>query len=300
MGSALLEQLINGLMMGSIYVLVGLGLVLIYGVMHVLNFAHGMLFMLGGYMTYTFFAYVTDSYVLAVVLAMLSLMAFGYILEQGVFKPLRGNLRNQVIASLALVLLIQNSVIAIWGPTALQFKLSTADVFVPIGALRFSLQHILIILVTFACMGVLFVFLKYTKFGTALRATSQDNDAAMVVGINTQRMYWVSFAIGSALAALGGALIGPLFLVFPQMGDLPLLKALAAILLGGMGSIVGAVVGGLLIGVVEAIATIDTTPLIGFNLIGTDYRDAVTFVVIILILLFRPQGLFGVRVRGEA
>jgi len=291
MFDAILEQIINGTMMGSIYVLVGLGLVLIYGVMHVLNFAHGMMFMLGGYMAYTAFAHVTGDYGSAVLLSMLSLMAIGAVLERLVFKPLRGNLRNQVIASLALVLLIQNSVIAIWGPTGIQFKLSATEILVPIGGLRFSLQHILVIVVTFACMGVLFVFLKFTKFGTALRATSQNNEAATVVGINTQRMYWVSFAIGSALAALGGALIGPLFLVFPQMGDLPLVKALAGILLGGMGSIPGAVIGGLLIGITEALATLA---------IATDYRDAVTFVVIILILLFRPQGLFGVRVRGEA
>ncbi|MDH3234530.1 MAG: branched-chain amino acid ABC transporter permease, partial [Alphaproteobacteria bacterium] len=207
MFDAVLEQIINGTMMGSIYVLVGLGLVLIYGVMHVLNFAHGMMFMLGGYLAYSFFAHVTGDYGSAVLLSMLSLVAIGAVLERLIFKPLRGNLRNQVIASLALVLLIQNSVIAIWGPTGIQFKLSTADILVPIGAVRFSLQHILVIVVTFACMGVLFVFLKYTKFGTALRATSQNNEAALVVGINTQRMYWVSFAIGSALAALGGALI---------------------------------------------------------------------------------------------
>jgi branched-chain amino acid transport system permease protein len=156
--------------------------------------------------------------------------------------------------------------------------------------LRFTLQHFVIIGVTFVCVALMFVFLKYTKFGTAIRATSQDNDAALVVGINVKRMYWVTFAAGSALAGLGGALIGPLFLVFPQMGDLPLVKALAAILLGGMGSIPGAVIGGLVIGVTEAVATL---------VIATDYRDAVTFVVIILILMFRPQGLFGVHIRGE-
>lgn len=290
MGNALLEQVINGLMMGSIYVLVGTGLVLIYGVMHVLNFAHGMVFMLGGYLTHTAYTYLTSSYIVSIVLAMATLFVFGMILEQFVFKPLRGNLRNQVIASLALILLIQNSVVAIWGPTALQFKLSVTEILVPIGALRFTLQHFVIIGVTFVCVGLMFVFLKYTKFGTAIRATSQDNDAALVVGINVKQMYWVTFAAGSALAGLGGALIGPLFLVFPQMGDLPLVKALAAILLGGMGSIPGAVIGGLLIGVTEAVATL---------VIATDYRDAVTFVVIILILLFRPQGLFGVQIRGE-
>jgi branched-chain amino acid transport system permease protein len=290
MANAFLEQVINGLMMGSIYVLVGLGLALIYGVMHVLNFAHGVLLMLGGYLAYTFFAWVTGDYVSAIVLATVALMIVGTVMELAVFRPLRGNLRNQVIASLALVLLIQNAVVAIWGPTALQFKVGATEILVPLGALRFSLQHFLVIGVTFLCTGLLFAFLKYTKIGTALRAASQDNDAALVVGINVKRMYWLSFAIGSALAAVGGALIGPMFLVFPQMGDLPLVKALAGILLGGMGSIPGAVVGGLLIGVTESVATL---------VIATDYRDAVTFIVIILILMFRPQGLFGFRMRGE-
>lgn len=290
MANAFLEQVINGLMMGSIYVLVGLGLVLIYGVMHVLNFAHGVLLMLGGYLTYTFFAWVTGDYVSAILLATAALMVVGTLLESAVFRPLRGNLRNQVIASLALVLLIQNAVVAIWGPTGLQFKLTATEILVPLGALRFSLQHFLVIGVTFLSTGVLFAFLKYTKIGTALRAASQDNDAALVVGINVKRMYWLSFAIGCALAAVGGGLIGPMFLVFPQMGDLPLVKALAGILLGGMGSIPGAVIGGLLIGVTESVATL---------VIATDYRDAVTFIIIILILMFRPQGLFGFRMRGE-
>jgi len=289
MTSAIVEQLINGLMMGSIYVLVGLGLVLVYGVMHVLNFAHGMVFMLGGYVAYTAFAHLTHSYVLSVIAAILVLAAIGFFLEQAIFRPLRDNLRNQVIASLGLVLLIQNLVIAVWGPTALQFRLSITEILIPIGALRFSLQHFLIIGLTFASVLLLFLFLTKTKFGTAIRATSQDNNAALIVGINVKRMYWASFAIGSALAGLGGALIGPLFLVFPQMGDLPLIKALAGILLGGMGSVFGAVLGGLIIGVTEALATL---------VIATDYRDTITFVVIILILLVRPQGLFGVRVRG--
>jgi branched-chain amino acid transport system permease protein len=123
-----------------------------------------------------------------------------------------------------------------------------------------------------------------------VRATSQDRHAAMVVGIPVERIDMGSFALGTALAALGGALVGPLFLVFPQMGDAPLVKGLAGILLGGMGSVMGAVLGGLIIGVAESVSTL---------FLPTDYRDSVAFAIMVLILLARPRGLFGVRVRGE-
>jgi branched-chain amino acid transport system permease protein len=132
--------------------------------------------------------------------------------------------------------------------------------------------------------------LKVSKFGTAIRATSQDRMAAMVVGIPVERIDWITFGLGTALAALGGALIGPLFLVFPQMGDAPMVKGLAGILLGGMGSVPGAVIGGFIIGIAESVSTL---------FLPTDYRDSVAFTVMVLILLAWPRGLFGVRVRGE-
>ena len=261
MAAALLEQVINGLMTGSIYVLIALGMVLIYGVMHVLNFAHGVLFMLGGYFCHFFFTRLTGSYALALVLSMAMLAAVGIALERGVFRPLQGNLRNQVIASLGLILAIENLVIALWGPNALQMKVPATEQLVPIGELRFPLQHLMIIGIT-----------------------------ALVVGIPVERMDVFSFAIGTALAALGGALVGPLFLVFPLMGDAPMVKGLAGILLGGMGSVPGAVIGGLIIGVAESVSTL---------FLPTDYRDSVAFAIMVLILLVRPRGLFGVRTRGE-
>lgn len=278
------------MMTGSIYVLIALGMVLIYGVMHVLNFAHGVLFMLGGYFCHFFFTRLSGSYAIAMLLSMATLAAVGVALERGVFRPLQGNLRNQVIASLGLILVIENLVIALWGPNALQLRIPATERLVPIGELRFPLQHLMIIGVTALVVAAMFVFLKWTKAGTALRATSQNRHAALVVGIPVERMDVASFAIGTALAALGGALVGPLFLVFPLMGDAPMVKGLAGILLGGMGSVPGAVIGGLTIGVAEAVSTL---------FLPTDYRDSVAFAVMVLILLVRPRGLFGVRTRGE-
>jgi branched-chain amino acid transport system permease protein len=290
MSEALLEQVINGLMMGSIYVLVALGMVLIYGVMHVVNFAHGVLFTLGGYLGHFFYYRVLDSYLLAIVLAVLSLAVIGVLLERGVFRPLAGNLRNQVIASLGLILFLENLVVALWGANALQWKVPSADRLVQIGELRFSEHHLGIIVITLALVTALGLFLKYTRFGTAIRATSQSQEAALVVGIPVRRVQWSTFAIGCMLAGVGGALVGPLFLVFPQMGDVPLIKGLAGILLGGMGSVPGAVIGGMILGLTESVSTL---------YLPTDYRDSIAFMMMVLILLLRPQGLFGQRMRGE-
>ena len=290
MGEALLEQVINGLMMGSIYVLVALGMVLIYGVMHVVNFAHGVLFTLGGYLGHFFYYRVAESYLLAIVLAVMSLAIIGVLLERGVFRPLSGNLRNQVIASLGLILFLENLVVALWGASALQWKVASADRLVQIGDLRFSQHHLGIIVITMVLVTALGLFLKYTRFGTAIRATSQSQEAAVVVGIPARRVQWSTFAIGCMLAGVGGAMVGPLFLVFPQMGDVPLIKGLSGILLGGMGSVPGAVVGGMVLGLTEAISTL---------YLPTDYRDSIAFMVMVLILLVRPQGLFGQRMRGE-
>lgn len=288
---ALAEQIVNGLMMGSIYVFVALGMMLIYGVMHVLNFAHGALFMLGGYVAQTIFARLFDNYLVAILGAILVLVLVGAVLERSVFAPLRGNLRNQVIASLGLVLVIQNAVVALYGPNALQFPVQATRATVAIGPLSFAVQHLLIIVVGMGCVAALFAFLNLTKRGTALRAVAQNPRGALVVGIDVEATHRLAFALSMALAAIGGALLGPLFLVFPQMGDLPLVKGLAGIVLGGMGSIPGAVIGGLAIGVIEATSTL---------VLPTDWRDVVIFGTIVAVLILRPRGLFGVATRDEA
>jgi branched-chain amino acid transport system permease protein len=290
MPEGFLEQVINGLMMGSIYVLVALGMVLIYGVLHVLNFAHGVLFTVGAYLCHLFVTRLTGSYALAVVLSMAVLSVLGMALEHAVFRPLRGNLRNQVIASLGLILVIENTVVWIWGPNALQMKIPATQSIVALGELHFNLHLLIVIAITLGVVAALFAFLKFTKLGTAIRATSQSAEAALVVGIPVERVHRFTFALSAALAALGGALLGPLFLVFPTMGNEPLVKGLAGIILGGMGSVPGAVIGALVIGVAEALSTL---------FFPTDYRNSVAFMVIVLVLLARPQGLFGVRVRGE-
>lgn len=290
LASAILEQVINGTMMGAVYVLVALGMMLIYGVMHVVNFAHGVLFMAGAYVAVYLFERVTGNYIAATLGAMAVLAAVGVLIERQVFRPLTGNTRNQVIASLGLVLVIENAVVALWGPNALQVRLASTEQLVSFGDLRFPVHQLLIIGVTGVAVLALGLFLAWSRFGVAMRATAQSREGALVVGIPVERVYWASFAIGTALAALGGALIAPLFLAFPTMGDAPLVKGLAGILLGGMGSIPGAVIGGITIGIAEALATL---------IAPTDYKDSVAFAAMVIVLLWRPSGLFGVQVRGE-
>lgn len=289
--TALLEQVVNGLMIGGIYVLVALGMVLIFGVMQVLNFAHGVLFMAGGYVCHFAFFKLTGNYPASIAFSMAVLGVVGLGLEAAVFRPLRDNIQMQIVASLGLILVIQNGVVALWGPQALQMRVPAVQTIVHLGPLSFTAQHFIIIATVAATVILLQVFLTRSRIGTAIRAVSQNPDAARVVGIDTNRIFLFTFAAASALAALGGALLGPLFLIFPQMGDLPLLKALTAIVLGGMGSVPGAVIGGLSIGIVESVSTL---------FIPTDFRDTVVFGLLILVLLIRPWGLFGVRVRGEA
>lgn len=288
--TALLEQIVNGLMVGCIYVLVALGMVLIFGIMQVLNFAHGALFMVGGYICHFAFYKLTGSYPASIVLSMLALALIGIALEAAVFRQLRDNVQMQIVASLGLILVIQNGVVELWGPQALQMPVPTTQLIVRLGPLSFTAQHFIIIATVAVTVILMQLFLARSRYGIAMRAISQNADAALIVGINSNRMFLFTFASASALAALGGALIGPMFLIFPQMGDLPLLKALTAIVLGGMGSVPGAVIGGLAIGVVELLSTL---------IIPTDFRDTVVFGLLILVLLVRPWGLFGVRVRGE-
>lgn len=288
--TALIEQIANGTMMGAIYVLVALGLVLIFGVMEVLNFAHGVLFMAGGYVCDVFFVHLTGNYPLAVVLTVMTLAIVGVALERAVFRRLRVNVPMQIVASLGLILMAENAAVLLFGPSAVQLTVPSVRGLVHVGELSFTVQHIVVIAACVLSIVALQIFLNRTRVGTALRATSQNAEAARIIGIDADRIYRLTFAIGCALAGLGGALLGPLFLIFPQMGDLPLLKGLTAIVLGGMGSIPGAIIGGFAIGIIEAVSTL---------VIATDYRDMVVFAILIAILLIRPWGLFGVRVRGD-
>ncbi len=287
---AVIAQAVNGIMMGAVYALFAVGMVLVFGVMRVLNFAHGAVFMAGGYLCWFAMAHVSPIYPVALLFSTAGGAAIGLVLERLVFRRLRENLSMQIVASLGLILMAQNGVLLLFGADALQIEAPSLRRVLRLGELGFTVQHLVILAAVAVAVASLHVFLSRSRLGIAMRAASQDIQAARVVGIAPDRVFAITFALSGALAALGGALLGPLFLVFPGMGDLPLLKGLTAIVLGGMGSVWGAVLGGLAIGLLEAEATLFAP---------TDYRDLVVFAALIATLLLRPRGLFGTAIRGE-
>jgi len=294
---AFTEQVINGLVIGSFYALTALGLAIIFGVLRIVNFAHGELYMLGAYCYYVLTSVLGIPPLLGVPLASLLLFISGMAIEASIVRPIyEGKVERvdeyAIMITFALAIFLQNAALAIFGPWTLRVDAVFAGR-VSIGELiisgnRLAAAGIGVLLI----MGVLYV-LHRTWVGKAVRAVSQDRATAAVVGIDVARASMIAFGIGSALAGAAGALMGPVFLVYPTMGLIPAIKAYVIIVLGGLGSLWGAILGALILGVVENLATVlipDTTRALA-------YKDAYGLGLLILILLIRPQGLFGERTR---
>ncbi|MDD1675141.1 MAG: branched-chain amino acid ABC transporter permease [Methanomicrobiales archaeon] len=281
-----LQVLFWGVYAGCIYLLLATGLNLIFGVMKIVNFAHGELLMLGAYATATIFALTGMNPYLIIVFSMLTLVILGGVIERLCFRPILGSGKlNEIFLSLGLIYLIQNSAAMLWTDEWQVISSPYASISLPLGPVQLPLDYLIIILVTVGILVGLHLFLKKTTLGKALRATSQNRKGAMLVGINVERMDMVSFALGSALAAAAGTLWAVSGQVFnPYMGSIPAIKAFAIIIIGGLGSIPGAVIGGLLYGIAENGAA---------YLLGGMWKDAISFIILIVVLIIRPTGLFG-------
>ena len=294
---AFTEQLINGLVIGSFYALTALGLAIIFGVLRIVNFAHGELYMLGAFSYYVLTSVLGIPPLLGVPLAALLLFITGMAIEASIIRPIyQGKIERvdeyAIMITFALSIFLQNAALAIFGPWTLRVDAVFAGR-VTIGQLiisgnRLTAAGIGVVLI----VGVLYV-LHRTWVGKAVRAVSQDRATAAVVGVDVARAGMIAFGIGAALAGVAGALMGPVFLVYPTMGLIPAIKAYVVIVLGGLGSLWGAILGALILGVVENLATVlipDTTRALA-------YKDAYGLGLLILILLIRPQGMFGERTR---
>ena len=281
-----LQVLFWGVYAGCIYLLLATGLNLIFGVMKIVNFAHGELLMLGAYATATIFALTGMNPYLIIIFSMLTLVILGGVIERLCFRPILGSGKlNEIFLSLGLIYLIQNSAAMLWTDEWQVISSPYASISLPLGPVQLPLDYLIIILVTVGILVGLHLFLKKTTLGKALRATSQNRKGAMLVGINVERMDMVSFALGSALAAAAGTLWAVSGQVFnPYMGSIPAIKAFAIIIIGGLGSIPGAVIGGLLYGIAENGAA---------YLLGGMWKDAISFIILIVVLIIRPTGLFG-------
>jgi branched-chain amino acid transport system permease protein len=285
-GALFIEQMINGLILGSMYALVASGVAMIYGTMRVLNFAHGEFYMLGGF--FVFFLVVRYSIppFVAIPLALVAVFLISVLVQRLTVHYLlkqEGAAFSTIAVTLGFSVLFQNTALHLRGEKfqSVPYYLNGMVTF---GDIRLPLQRILIFGVAVVTMILMGLILKYTRFGMAVRATSQDADAAAVVGVPAHRIHTITFGLAAALGAIAAAMLAPLFAVNPWMGMPLLLKAFVVVILGGLGSFIGAIVAGLALGVVEAIAV---------TLTSSEWRDVVSFSLLILFIWLRPGGIFG-------
>ena len=287
-----IQQLVNGISLGSIYALIALGYTMVYGIIKLINFAHGDVFMLGAFIGFYAIARWEMNVFLALILAMILCAVIGVIIERVAYKRLRNATRiAALITAIGVSLLIEYTVIFFRGPSPSVYpEVFPKKNFEILGA-QISSQSILILAISIVLMILLQFIVHKTKIGKAMRAVSHDADAARLMGINVDNTISATFAIGSALAGAAGVIFGIYYTrIDPLMGMLPGIKAFIAAVLGGIGIIPGAMVGGLVLGVVETIVS-----ALGYSL----WRDAAAFVILILILILRPAGIFGKNTREK-
>ena len=282
------EQLINGLVLGCMYAAVASGLTLIWGTMKMLNFAHGEFYMLGGYVLYFAFSTFGIPPFLSLVLAVAVVLALGILTQRAVIHPLLerpGWELSPLVVTIGISIFLQNLALKMWGErfkNVPYFIDGTVDLF----GIRMAYQRIIILTVTAVVMIGFWLFIKRSKFGIGLRATAQDRDAATLMGVNTKRIYTVTFGMSCALAALAAALLAPIFSINPWMGHAALLKGFITVVLGGLGSFEGAILGGIILGTTESISVI---------VLSSEWKDVVAFALFIFVLIIRPSGLFGTK-----
>ncbi len=285
---AFLQQALNGLTLGSIYGLVALGLTLVYGILHVPNFAHGALYMVGAYISYYIMVDLGLNYWIAMLGAGIFVAGLSVLCERLVFHPLRhAPPIHDKIAAIGILLFLEAVVQMHWGSDFRRMPTPYTGI-LEFGGLVLPAQRLLIIVGAFSIMGALHLYLKKTMTGSTIIAMAQNREGAFLVGIDANRVAMMTFAIAGFLAAVGASLFAPINLVYPAMGHLVIMKAFVIIILGGMGSIPGAIVGGLIIGFAEAL---------GGYYVSSTYKDLIAFVLLVVILSIKPTGLFTKGVR---
>jgi branched-chain amino acid transport system permease protein len=279
-----LQQLLNGLVLGSIYSLVALGLTLVYGTREIPNFAHGHLYMLGAYVTFFLISVYGFHYWPAIIGSAVVLASIGIGLERIVFHPLRhAPHTNTMIASVGVMLFLESLAQNIWGADFRRMPTPYQAVY-HISSLTITQQQLLVLIAAILIMVALQLFLKKTIIGMTIEAMAQNREGALLVGIHANRVSMLTFAISSGLAAVAASLIAPINLIFPAMGTMVIMKSFAILVIGGMGSIPGAIVSGYILALAESL---------GGTYISTQYQDAIAFVLLVIILTFRPTGLFA-------
>ncbi|WGF90886.1 branched-chain amino acid ABC transporter permease [Marinivivus vitaminiproducens] len=281
----LLQHLANTVVLGSTYALLGIGLTLIFGIMNVVNFTHGALYTFGAYAMYLAVTALGLNFFAALPVAMAAGLLLGAAIETVLLRPLRGaDIDTTMLVMIGAGIMLQAGTLWLFGGVAKAIPAPFPIEPLVLGPVSVSWIRVFVLIAALVLIGLTYLVINATKLGRAMRATFQDREAAVLMGVRVKRIDTLTFAIGSSLAAAAGALLGPVFVVFPQMGDLAAVKAFAIVILGGLGSITGAAIGGFVLALAEEI---------GAGYVSSGYRDAMGFVIIIAVLLFRPTGLFA-------
>jgi branched-chain amino acid transport system permease protein len=281
------QQVANGLVNGMGYVLIAVGLTLVFGVLKVVNFAHGEFYMLGAYATFYAMSLAGWHYAIAVVVAVVAVALVGVVANHLFFRPLRGQHDFVVLlSSLGLSLILANGAQFIFGADPKSIPSPYTDIPVEFGPVFVTWQRIIVLVVASILLVLVHLFIRRTTMGKMMQATAQNIEGAALVGIHIDWVYAYTFALASCLAAVAGAMLGATAMIYPTLGDWAVLKGFIVVIMGGLGSIPGAIICGLTLGVVEAL---------GAGYVSGAFKDAIGYAMIILILLFRPSGLFGLR-----
>ena len=283
--SIFFQQIANGLVNGMSYVLIAVGLTLVFGVLRIVNFAHGEFYMLGAFATYFIISLLGIPYVPAALLATVVVAAVGILSNQILFRPLRREHEFTILmVSLGLSLMLANGGEVVFGADPKYIPSPYSDLAIDIGDVFLTVQRLIVLLAAIVLIALVYLFIRYTTLGKMMRATAQNREGAALSGVDIDRIYAYTFALACGLAAAAGALLGPTAMIFPTIGEWAVIKAFIVVVMGGLGSMGGAVVGGLLLGIVEAL---------GANYISIAFKDAIGYGIIIAVLLWRPAGLFA-------
>ncbi len=271
-------------MLGSTYAIVALGLTLVFGILNIPNFAHGHLYMLGAYITFFLMTLYGFSFWTALVASMVILGLIGMLIERVVYRPLQGRPHiNSFISAIGALIILETSVIVLWGPQGRRIPNPYPGIVELVG-ITMTYQRLIVIVAAIVLIVLLQIFIKKTTPGITIEAVAQNREGAMLVGINVNWVSSLTFAISTATAAAAASLVAPIFMISPTMGALLGMKAFVIVILGGLGSIPGAILGGYILGILEAI---------GGGYLSAAYKDVYAFGALILILSIRPTGLFG-------
>jgi branched-chain amino acid transport system permease protein len=286
----ILEAILNGIISGSFYALVASGISLIWGTMHMVNFAHGEFYMIGSYILFFSLTRWRLNPVVGIILSAVIVFFLGVGVQRFLIHPMIGKPgweHAPMILTLGVSIFTQQAAMLVWGERYKSIPYFVEGT-IPIFGLSVAIQRFLILAVCSSVIVVLWIVLKKTKIGMAIRATSQNRDAAALMGINPFTMFTLAFGLSVSLAAIAGCMLAPLFLINPWMGHGPLLKSFVVCILGGLGSVEGAIIASFLLGTFESMGVI---------LISSEWKDIIAFIIMLIILYIRPQGLLGIKER---